>query len=119
MQWRQNLLPLGFLFIILGIFLLWSTSKSVESGVFFVFPFFFGGSGVLGFAITITFVLVFTIIILRFLSIAVLQTDSQSDLNEQNSFILVGSCCAYCSKPIPINSTFCPFCGNPVEQNDG
>jgi hypothetical protein len=111
---------MGFLFIILGIILLWITSASPEGGVFFIFPFFFfEGSNVLSFAVVIMLAFVFLIIVLRWSSMAILRADYQSPSIVQDNFIPIGSRCVYCSKPIPINSSFCPFCGSPVEKNEG
>jgi len=119
MQWRHNLLLSGFLFITLGILLLWSTSTLSEGGVFFIFPFFFfGGSDILGLVIVLTLALVFFIIVLRASSMVVQQVDSQTHLSVRDNFIPIGSQCVHCSKPIPINASFCSFCGSPVEQND-
>jgi len=103
----------------IGAVLLLFTSTSPEDGVFFVFPFFiFGGSNILGLAIVITMTLIFFIMVLRMSSLLVNHTDSLANLDLQDEFIPIGSRCVYCSKPIPVKSSFCPFCGNPVEEDE-
>lgn len=103
----------------IGAVLLLFTSTSPEDGVFFVFPFFiFGSSNILGLAIVITVTLVFFIMVLRMSSLLVNHTDSLANLDLQDEFIPIGSRCVYCSKPIPVKSSFCPFCGNPVEEDE-
>lgn len=120
MQWRQNLLSLGFILMAIGAVLLLVTSTSSEGSVFFIFPFFFfGSSSIFGLAFFIILALVFFIVVLRMSSMAANYTDSSTNLNVQDNFIPIGSRCVYCSKPIPIKSSFCPFCGNLVEENEG
>lgn len=103
----------------LGAVLVLFTSTSSESGVFFIFPFFiFQGSSILGVAIIMMLALVFFIMTLRMSSFVEQHTDPLTNFDVQDNFIPIGSRCVYCSKPIPIKSSFCPFCGNLVEENE-
>ncbi len=105
--------------MVIGVILIWFTSTSSEGGVFFIFPFFFFlDSGILGLFIVITLALVFFIASWRMSSMVVKHADSRARSNVQDNFIPIGSWCVYCSKPIPIKSSFCPFCGNAVEENE-
>jgi hypothetical protein len=118
MLWRLKILTAGFLFIFLGIILLWSTGTTSGGDVFFVFPFFYGGSDILGLVVLFALALVFFAIVAHVTSTFVLQANTRSYFGKANDFIPMGSRCRYCSKPMPMNSSFCPFCGSPTEQND-
>jgi hypothetical protein len=118
MRWRQYVLQLGFLFIVLGIILLWLTGALFEGNLYIIFPFVF-----IGLSDTLTLVLViitsiFFVIAFCMVSNFGQSADSPSHLSVQDSFIPINMRCTYCSKPIPIDSSFCSFCGNPIEQND-
>jgi hypothetical protein len=118
MRWQQYILQLGFILILLGIILLWSTGALSKGNIFIIFPFvFIGGSDTLALVLVIITSLFF-IIAFHMVSSFVQSAESPSHLGVQDSFIPIGMRCIYCSKPIPIDSSFCSFCGNPIEQND-
>jgi len=107
MKWTQKILPIGVLFIILGIILIVITSGGIEGSVFFIFPFFlFSGSDPIGIFIFLTFIIFMFVIMLRTTSDSVGQSDFP-----------VGSKCEYCSKALPLNASFCPSCGNTVDYD--
>lgn len=119
MRWNESLLPLGFLLIALGGILLLSSSDLSGGGVFFIFPFFLiGNSSPLSFALLIVLVFVFFFVATRATAMFVSKTEAQYAADAPDSYIPVGSKCVYCSRPIPVDSSFCPFCGNDVSRND-
>jgi len=119
MRWNESLLPLGFLLIAVGGILLLSSSDLSGGGVFFIFPFFLiGDSSPLGFVFLIGIVLVSFFVATCATAMFVSKTERQFAADAQDSFIPVGSKCAYCSRLIPVDSSFCPFCGHNVNPND-
>ncbi len=87
--------------------------------MFFIFPFFLiGDSSSLGFGLLIALAFVFFIVAARATAMSASKAESQYATGAQDSFIPVGLKCAYCSRPIPVGSSFCPFCGNNVTPND-
>ncbi len=106
MKQTQNFLSLGVLCIILGIILLVITSVGIEGIVFFIFPFFFSGSN----PISIFLFLIFVIFLLRVMIRTTSDFFGQSD-------ILIGPKCVFCSKVLPVNASFCPSCGNTVDND--
>jgi hypothetical protein len=104
---------------VLGIIILWSTGALSEGSVFIIFPFFFYGDvNIVSVAIIIILTSMFLVVALCLISNFVLKTDSQSHLAAQDIFIPISTRCMHCSKSIPINSSYCLFCGSPVEHND-
>ena len=119
MRWNESLLPLGFLLIALGGILLLFSSDLSGGSVFFIFPFFLiGNSSPLSFALLIALVLVCFFVATHATAMFVSKTEPQYAAGARDIFIPVGSTCVYCSRPIPIDSSFCPFCGNNIPQND-
>ncbi len=118
MRRNESLLPLGFLLIALGGILLLSSSDLSGGGVFFIFPFFLiGNSSPLSFALLIVLVFVFFFVATRATAMFVSKTEAQYAADAPVSYVPVGSKCVYCSRPIPVDSSFCPFCGHNVNPN--
>lgn len=117
MKWSSNLYLIGLFFIISGMLLIFVTSYNFENGFFFFFPFFFfGGSGV---SISMYFLLglVFFISFLVMCVFPALINRSVSEGQAGIGYMAVGSYCNYCRNPIPVNATYCPICGSPVNQS--
>jgi len=104
LKWSQNLLSIGILCIIAGVILLVVGSGGLENSTFFVFPFFFfSGSDPVGIFVVLGFMLVIVILMLRTTSGMAFQPN-------------VGKC-VFCSSPVPIGASFCPSCGNAINDD--
>ena len=109
----------GFLLIAFGSILLLSSSDLSGGGVFFIFPFFLiGDSSPLNFGLLIALVFAFFIVATSATAMFVSKAESKYAASVPDSFIPVGSRCVHCSRPIPLDSSFCPFCGSNNPQND-
>ncbi len=116
MKWSPCLFFFGFVLIILGVILLLLPSWEMESGFFFIFPFFVFGNTqpfnvflLFGIGILLFFVMVFLI--------PTLATQGKSNIGQESGFMAVGSYCKFCHNPIPVNATYCPSCGQTVDYN--
>jgi hypothetical protein len=109
---------MGFLLIAIGSFLILYSGVPSGENVFFVFPFFFSGSGLIGILGLVLFAVSF-IIIARFMIDSIIQHPGlQGDIDSSEEHLQIGSYCSYCSQPILANSSFCSFCGNPIEKRE-
>jgi hypothetical protein len=115
MQWRQNLLLVGFILILLGTLLLIYFGMQSGGSTFFLIPFFFFGVGSTGVLVSLLFLLVFIIAIAFMMNIAAKHSGAYEEMQEQEGYMPIGAICRYCGRPIPANSSFCSFCGKPIE----
>ena len=103
MKWSQNLLWIGILSIIAGVILLVAGSGGLENSTFFVFPFFvFSGSDPVSIFVVLGFMLVIVILMLRSTSGIAFQSSVEK--------------CVFCSSPVPSGASFCPSCGNAIND---
>lgn len=109
MKWSQNFLPIGIMFIILGVALLVISSGGLESSVFFIFPFFFfSASDPVSIFFILGFIIFIFVIMMRSTSVFFGQSDAK---------LSGGPMCEFCSQPLPVNASFCPRCGNSVDYD--
>lgn len=119
MHWRQNLLLLGFILIAFGAFLIAYPSLSSGESVFYIFPFFFYSSGSISIILLAAFALIFIVTVKFMMDSMNGYSAQQQDEGNQKGYMEIKAYCQYCSQPIPTNSSFCPFCGKPIDQWEG
>jgi uncharacterized membrane protein YccC len=108
---------MGFMVLVIGFFIVAISTAGSGEGFVFVFPFFFFGGvdALLGLAVVVVFLVVF------FLSVRTsfhrsLRESEQVGTYETQRYVRLNDVCAFCEEAVPENATFCPSCGNPVQQ---
>lgn len=96
----------GVTLVILGLVLLVMSRGIEDGGFFFVFPFFFVGTGSLGVLLALgAMTLVFAVALRAFLS---------GSGGFPGTYLRTGGTCEICGHPVPEMAEFCPYCGAPV-----
>ena len=97
--------------IVAGIILLIVGSGGTGNSTFFIFPFFFfSTSEPVGIFMFLGLTLIIVILMLR----AVSQVPFQQASSDR---LFVGTKCVYCSSPVPKGASFCPTCGNALNDD--
>ncbi|TFF91974.1 hypothetical protein EU545_02430 [Candidatus Thorarchaeota archaeon] len=97
----------GIILVISGLLLLILPLDAVEGGFFFVFPFFFVGTGPAGALLALVAFAAILVITLWFFT-----STWNSAVSDHSR---VKHICQICSLSIPEGGDFCPYCGAPVE----
>ncbi len=99
------LIAAGIILIILG-------SGGMGDSTFFIFPFFFfSTSEPLGIFMFLGLSLVIVILMLRAVGNVPFQ-------QRTDHIIYTGTQCVYCSSAVPRGASFCPTCGNALNDDD-
>ena len=116
MKWSPSLYILGYFLIVIGLILLLFPNWGTGEGFFFIFPFFvFGGTQSFNIILLFGIGIVLFLVMLYFMTS--LTSRANSELSQKPEFMSVGSYCEFCRSPIPVNATFCPSCGQPIDYH--